>query len=143
MSKPDEHQFTSKMEQSSQAGDLQKLQNQLAQWEAEFADESTTNKDHLWIDPSMTELRDWGALRSRTDKSEPVYLLLTRLLVRAARANQVATAKYLIDKRGVPITPVVAKQALNGDASDVLEMFLEHGWNINEPIMYNHCPVLG
>ena len=78
-------------------------------------------------------------MKDHTDKSPPVYELLTRLLVRAAGANQVATVKYIMVKRGVSITPMIAKKALNGNAFDVLEVFLDHGWNINNPAQENLC----
>lgn len=145
MSSPDEHPWTliEEMELSAQTGDLPNLQSQLARWEVEVADESVTQKDHLWIDPTVAKILDWGEMKSHTDKSESVYQLLTRLLVQAAGTNQVATVKYLIDKRGGSITPIIAQEALNGDAFDMLEVFLDYGWNINDEVRENLCPVLG
>ncbi|PLB54005.1 ankyrin [Aspergillus steynii IBT 23096] len=146
MYSPGQHPRTlaEEMELSAQAGDLPKLQTQLARWEAEVADENVTPKDHLWIDPTIAEVRDWVKLRSHTDKSEPVYEFLTRLLVKAAEGNQVDTVKYMIDKRGVPIiTPAIARKAMTANAFDVLEVFLEHGWNINDPAQDFHVPILG
>ncbi|KAH8429701.1 uncharacterized protein LDX57_007373 [Aspergillus melleus] len=38
---------------------------------------------------------------------------------------------------------MIAKKALNGNAFEVLEVFLDHGWNINDPAQENLCPTLG
>ncbi|KAL3482063.1 ankyrin [Aspergillus californicus] len=129
MSRTGEHlrALTAEMEQSAHAGGLASLQSQLARWEASVPDENVTREEHLGIRLSTAEIEGQAEMRDRTDKSPAVYELLTHLLIQAAVANQVATVKYITEKRGAPITPMV---------------FLDNGWDINDPAQRYGCPVL-
>ncbi|ODM15739.1 hypothetical protein SI65_08973 [Aspergillus cristatus] len=129
------------MEVSASTGNLAGLQKQLAQWEVEVADESITRKGHHLLDP--LDLEDIEVSMAfhipYSDKItiEPTYYLLNYLLTKAARDNQVAIVKCILDEREWFPTPAAARVAMAKMSFDVLEIFQSRGWDINQLFRHN------
>ncbi|KAL4745160.1 hypothetical protein BDW72DRAFT_187082 [Aspergillus terricola var. indicus] len=145
MSNPDNNEktFTQEMQISAQTGNLALLKSQISRWEAEVADESIPQKDHLTFKLTMGEELESLEMKSRTGKHGAYQNLLNRLLVQAARTNQVAVVKYILDERRGSVTSMAVRRAMAASAFDVLEVFREHGWDVNDPAQDNLCPILG
>lgn len=120
-------------------GDLTQLQTLLQTWETQNIDLEG------WFEPSVPEqfeiLNQLNKPQQDTRLIQPNWYIFNRLLVTASRANQVAVVGFLL-RRGTAITSSAVQQAMANDAFDVLEIFLENGWNINQPIRNNLCPIL-
>lgn len=146
-----ERTLPQEMQITAQTGDLALLQTQLVQWESQVSapNQSTTTtnqeqeQDNLSFKPTLTEQVERAYMADRTGKAGPLYDLLSRLLVQAARTNQAAVARYILGKRGGFVTPRAVRRGMAASAFDVLEVFREYGWQVNEPVLDGRCPILG
>jgi len=59
--------------------------------------------------------------------------LLQPALYLAASGKQALTASYLLDQ-GLYIDKVAVNAAVSAKATDVLEVYLDHGWDINKSL---------
>ncbi|KAJ6155150.1 hypothetical protein N7470_005716 [Penicillium chermesinum] len=64
------------------------------------------------------------------------------IMIEAIRLDDVQFIKELLD-RGLPMDPLYALEAVKVKGKKALEVFLQNGWNINEPISELKPPVLG
>lgn len=63
-------------------------------------------------------------------------------MIEAIKPNSVQFIQELLH-RGMQIDPLYALEAIQVKAKDALEVFLEHGWDINQPMSELKPPVLG
>lgn len=146
MPNPTNHERTlpQEMQITAQTGDLALLQTQLAQWESQVSAPNQEQEQHnLSFKPTLTEQVERAYMADRTGKAGPLYDLLSRLLVQAARTNQAAVARYILGERGGFVTPMAVRRGMAASAFDVLEVFRECGWQVNEPVQDGRCPILG
>ncbi|RJE18589.1 Ankyrin repeat protein [Aspergillus sclerotialis] len=140
----DPTQFFHEMENSAQEGHLDLLKKQLARWEAGIAGDSITQPDYLGFKPTPQDFenveRALGHSVMFDDHVELIYFMLGRLMKKASRGNSVDVVKYLMDERKSPVTFPAVLISLIAQSFDVLEVFLAHGWDINEPLKYG--PIL-
>ncbi|KAJ5595419.1 ankyrin [Penicillium hispanicum] len=134
------------MELAAHIGDVAQLQGLLHTWETQTIDGALAiNKDKDWFEPTaMEQFEVFNELNRPPDHTKLVHTswyIFNRLLVAASRGNQVAVVSFLLD-RGVPITSSAVQKAIANDAFDVLEVFLGNGWDINQPIRNDLCPLL-
>jgi hypothetical protein len=134
------------MQRSANHGELAQLQSQLARWEAEITGDSISQADHLGFMPMPAERYEvYGSLGRTYDPDEPVELIcimLNRLMIQASRQNQVDVIKYILDERRWPVSRIAVQRAMATCSFGVLEVFQEHGWDINEPVKFGYCPIL-
>ncbi|KAJ5172107.1 ankyrin [Penicillium capsulatum] len=128
-------------------GNLAQLQDQLTQWDTEcFNGVLAARKDHLWYRPTvMQEFEIFNEVNHPQEQTKHVptsWHILNELLVAASRGGQTAVARFLIEERRCSVTSTAVEQAMTAKAFDTLELFREHGWNINSPIRNNLCPIL-
>jgi hypothetical protein len=64
------------------------------------------------------------------------------IMVEAINQADVQFIKELLD-HGLPMDPLYALEATSSKRKDALEVFLQNGWNINQPISEMKPPVLG
>lgn len=67
---------------------------------------------------------------------------LSAIMVEAIERDNALFIKELLD-RGLPMDPVYASQAIRAKAKNALSIFIQSGWNINQPISQLKPPVLG
>ena len=63
-------------------------------------------------------------------------------MVEAINRDDLQFIKELLD-RGLPMDPLYALEAVKTRGKNALEIFLQSGWNINQPISELKPPVLG
>lgn len=131
------------MKATAHNGDLAQLQCQLAEWDAEIID---SQKDSLWYRPTVLSefevFNEMNRPREETKRISTSWHISHELLVAASRGNQAAVVKFMVTERDCSITSGAVEQAMKAKAFHVLEVFLEHGWDINQPIRNNLCPIL-
>ncbi|KAI1417086.1 ankyrin [Hypoxylon sp. FL1857] len=106
-------------------GDLDRLKDALEnRWEP------SEETDMSWFDHNMMDrfLNLRGVLNS--DKA----MALQRVLSAAAKEGQVEVVKYLLDRGSCVITPPVIRWAFAKKRWDVLQVYLDRGWDINSPM---------
>lgn len=135
------------MQTAAHNGDLPQLHAQLTKWDTEVTDGvPATSKDHLWFEPTVVErLEVFDELNRPQENQKSIstsWYIFNRLLIAASRANQVDIVTFFLEQRGCPITSVAVQKAMATNSFDVLEVFLEHGWDINQPIQNNICTIL-
>lgn len=64
------------------------------------------------------------------------------IMIEAIKRDDVQFVKELLD-RGLPMDPLYALEAVKVKGKNALEVFLQNGWNINQPISELKPPVLG
>lgn len=64
------------------------------------------------------------------------------IMIEAIKLDDVQFIKELLG-RGLSMDPLYALEAVKVKGKDSLEVFLQNGWNINEPISELKPPVLG
>lgn len=64
------------------------------------------------------------------------------IMIEAINRSDVQFIKELLD-RGLPMDSLYALEAVSIKREDALKVFLENGWNINQPISELKPPVLG
>lgn len=69
--------------------------------------------------------------------------MLNRLMIQAARKDQVNVIQYLLEERWWPVSEVAVWRAMATYSLAVLELFQEFGWDINEPVSAYQCSILG
>ncbi|KAJ5128646.1 ankyrin [Penicillium atrosanguineum] len=134
------------MQAAADIGDLAELQSLLRTWETQTVDGILAiSKDHEWFTPTVPEQFEiFNELNRAQQETKSIYTnwyIFNRLLNAASRSNQVAIVKFLLDQ-GCAITSSAVQKAMAKEAYDVLEVYLENGWNINQPIRNNLCPIL-
>ncbi|KAJ5887728.1 hypothetical protein N7495_007769 [Penicillium taxi] len=135
------------MQTAAQLGNLTQLQSLLQRWETELINGiPAIEQDQLWFKPGVNEqLELFNELNRPKEETKWVHngqLLMNRVLVSASRGNQVAVAEFLLEEKGCPITSIAVQVAMMKRSFDVLESYLSHGWDINQPIRNNQCPIL-
>lgn len=55
------------------------------------------------------------------------------IMIEAINLGDVRFKKELLD-RGLPMDPLYALEAAKVKGTDALELFLQNGWNINQPM---------
>lgn len=82
-------------------------------------------------------------LDSQSSSSEGLDICdLYAIMIEAIKRNDVQFIKELLD-RGLPMDPLYALEAVKVQGKDALEIFINDGWNINQPISELKPPVLG
>lgn len=66
---------------------------------------------------------------------------LSGVMVQAIKLGRTCFVKELL-RHGLPILPVYVYEAVKTNAKDVLESFLENGWDINQQMGPMHPPIL-
>lgn len=134
------------MQASAREDNLEQLKSQLAQWEAGIAGDSITQADHLGFFPMPVEKVEVCNLLNRTyhykEPIELIYLMLNRLMFKASTLNQVKLVKYILEERRWHPSPIAAHNAMATKSWDTLQVFLDHGWDINRPIREGQAPLL-
>ncbi|KAI0841136.1 ankyrin [Hypoxylon sp. FL0890] len=106
-------------------GDLDRLRDALEnRWEP------SEETDMSWFNQNMMDrfLRIHRVLHS--DKA----VVLQRVLNTAAQEGQVEVVKYLLDRGSCTITPPAIRWAFYKKHWDVLQVYLDRGWDINSPM---------
>jgi hypothetical protein len=67
---------------------------------------------------------------------------LSGIMIEAVKRNRTQFIKELL-RRGMPVDPLYAFEAIKVKAKDALEAFLDNGWDINQPISELKPPLLG
>jgi hypothetical protein len=62
-------------------------------------------------------------------------------LARAVKNNHVKVTSYLLSQ-GIPLKVGLFRHATQVKSYEMLQLFLDHGWNINEPLSYDKPPPL-
>ena len=134
------------MQASASKDDLEQLRSQLTRWEAGITGDSITQFDRLGFWPMPPEREEVCNLLNRTYQyQEPIellYLMLNRLMLKASIRNQVKVVKYILGERGWRPSPIAAQKAMATSSFDTLQVFLDHGWDINRPIRGQQGPIL-
>ncbi|OQE36680.1 hypothetical protein PENCOP_c011G06002 [Penicillium coprophilum] len=144
---PREELFT-KMLASAREGHLMELKEFLRTWDTERTDEGApaTSKDILWFKPSILEqfdiFNELNRPKENTKRIHTNWYIHNRILVEASQKNQIHIVEYLLEQRDCPITSRAIQRAMMTDSFGVLEFFLAHGWDINQPIQNNLCTIL-
>lgn len=134
------------MKTTAHSGNLVQLQRQLSKWDTEVTGgRRAVSGDSLWNRP--TAVNELGILhemsRPRETRRIPAgWHDLQEILIAASQGDQAAVVRFMITERDCSITPVAIEQAMKAKAFHVLEVFLEHGWDINQPIRNNLCSIL-
>ncbi|KAJ5371848.1 ankyrin [Penicillium concentricum] len=129
-------------------GQLGELQNHFKTWDTERTEEGApaTSRDHLWFKPLVSEqleiFNELNRPKENTKKIHTDWYIRNRILVEASQKNRVNVVEYLLEQRDCPITSRAVQRAMMGNSFDVLELFLSHGWDINQPIQNNICTIL-
>jgi hypothetical protein len=137
-----------KMQATAKDGDLDQLQKHLATWDTGLTDDGApaTRRDHLWFKPLVSEqLEIFNELNRPPANTKQVctdWYILNRILIAASQGNKVEVVEYLLEHRRCPITSHAVQKAILANSFDVLEVFLAHGWDINQPIQNNICTIL-
>ncbi|KAM5343569.1 hypothetical protein ACJ41O_012106 [Fusarium nematophilum] len=109
-------------------GDLPRLQQGLARW------------DTFW------EIAPRGNSEGPPQHIQPVSRLpfeFEHVLSAAAAGGHVKVVEYLLDERGLEVSPPAIRGATLRKRSEVLRLFMDRGWDINAPIAGgNTCSVL-
>ncbi|KAI0152067.1 ankyrin [Hypoxylon sp. NC0597] len=106
-------------------GDLERLKNALEnRWEP------SEETDMSWLDLNMMEI--FYKLRGTITSEKSIAL--QRALNSAAKEGQVDVVKYLLDRGSCIITPPAIRYAFAMKRWDVLEAYLDRGWDINSPM---------
>lgn len=63
-------------------------------------------------------------------------------MIQASRQNHVDVVKYILDERRWPVSRIAVQEAMATRSFGVLEVFQEHGWDINDYVKKRHCPIL-
>lgn len=92
------------------------------------------------LDGVQALLTDWLRCASN-HRSPPDPEPLQTALEAAAKHNQVSIVAYLV-KQGLSCDRSTVKAALEGGATDVLQAFLDHGWDINGSLGLGSGPAL-
>jgi hypothetical protein len=70
-------------------------------------------------------------------------LALQRVLNAAAKEGHTEVVAYLLDQKRCIVTQMAVRWALTRKQWDVMQLFLDRGWNINSPVEGgNTCSVL-
>lgn len=80
--------------------------------------------------------------RSFSDKDEFDICELSGIMIEAIKRNSTQFIKELL-RRGMPVDPLYAFEAIKVKAKDALKAFLDNGWDINQPISELKPPLLG
>lgn len=144
--------FVFEIQVSANDGDLQRLQAQLSQWESQITSNNITqaDADHLGFKPSVQEKEEVYCILNRSyphsdadhKPTDLVSLMLNRLMIQAARKDQVHVVRYILQEGGWSISRIAIGRAVNTYSFGVLECFQEHGWDINEPVREHQCSML-
>ncbi|KAJ6084466.1 Ankyrin repeat protein [Penicillium sp. IBT 16267x] len=67
---------------------------------------------------------------------------LSGIMIEATKRNSTPFIKELL-RRGMPVDPLYAFEAIKVKAKDALEAFLNNGWDINQPMSELKPPLLG
>ncbi|KGO74683.1 hypothetical protein PITC_082920 [Penicillium italicum] len=67
---------------------------------------------------------------------------LSGIMIEAIKRNSTLFIKELL-RRGMPVDPLYAFEAIKVKAKDALEALLDNGWDINQPISELKPPLLG
>ena len=67
---------------------------------------------------------------------------LTPVIQQCIKDNNVALVRSIL-RHGFPISTSVARQAVEKGATDILQAYIDNGWDINDPISETEPPVLG
>lgn len=112
------------------SGDRPSLENALQKWDS-IADMS-------WFLPSIAE----HFIQCR-DRISVKTLALQRVLNAAAKEGHTEVVTFLLDQKGCIVTRIAARCALVYKQWDVMQLFLDRGWNINSPVEGgNTCSIL-
>ncbi|KAI1137841.1 ankyrin [Hypoxylon sp. FL0543] len=106
-------------------GDLVRLRDVLEnRWE------TSEETDVSWFDQNMMD----KILRIRHVLNSDKAMVLQRVLNTAAKEGQVEVVKYLLDRGSCVITPPAIRCAFFKKHWDVLQVYLDRGWDINSPM---------
>lgn len=112
------------------SGDRPSLENALQKWDS-IADMSCFIPNFA---ERMIQCREPMSVKT---------LALHRVLNAAAKEGQAEVVVFLLDQRGCVITKIAVRLALVYKRWDVMQLFLERGWNINSPVEGgNTCSIL-
>jgi hypothetical protein len=115
---------------SAASGDLLRLDDALQKWDSV--------DDLSWFIPNMSE----SLLQCEHPISDKA-LALQRVLNVAAEQGHTEIVAFLLDQKGCIVTRMAIKPALVRKQWDVMQLFLNRGWNINSPVEGgNTCSVL-
>lgn len=64
------------------------------------------------------------------------------IMIEAIKRDNTQFIKELFD-RGLPMEPLYALEAVKVKRTDTLKVFLQNGWDINQPMSELNPPVLG
>lgn len=128
-------------------GDLSELQAHLTKWDTETNDGiPATSRDSSWFIPTILDrfevFNELDRPHETTKQISTGWYIFNRLLIAASAANHGDIVRYLLVQRGCPITSGAVQTAMKKDAFETLEIFLENGWGINQPMRNNLCPIL-
>lgn len=93
----------------------------------------------------MHHLEDEQQLREcldRTLAADNNVHHLADLMSHAISSNKVFLVKELL-RRKMPLTSWYVHKALEAKAKDILEIFFDNGWDINQPMSTMNPPILG
>lgn len=90
------------------------------------------------LDALQTFFSQWQS-KTLSSRSQPETICPA--LSAAVRNNQVATVTYLLDQ-GVPVNQELFLYATESKLYQVLDIFLQHGWDINTPVDFIRPPAL-
>ncbi|GAM40916.1 hypothetical protein TCE0_041f13639 [Talaromyces pinophilus] len=115
---------------SAASGDLLRLDDALQKWDSV--------DDLPWFIPNMSE----SLLQCEHPISDKA-LALQQVLNVAAKQGHTEIVAFLLDQKGCIVTRMAIKPALVRKQWDVMQLFLDRGWNINSPVEGgNTCSVL-
>ena len=139
------------MEASANDGDLPRLQAQLSQWESQHMDSSISLEERLGFKPYQAEIEEVHQALDlpfppgpdrEPEKIDPIYFMLNRLMIQAAKKDQVNVIRYLLEVRRWPVSRFAVRRAMATYSFAVLELFQEFGWDFNEPVSAYQCSIL-
>ena len=79
---------------------------------------------------------------STNPSQEDQATTLTPIVQRCIKDNTVSVVQDLL-RHGFCVSTSIARQAVKNHATDIIQVFLDNGWNINDPISETEPPVLG
>lgn len=123
-------QIFDELKASAEVGDLLRLKVALARW-----DDAAIKMGS--VSPNMA-----GVVQTQHETSKGI-IALQGVLYKAAYCGHTEVVTYLLDSTGCSITTGAVRAALFRSHWDVLQCFLERGWDINCPVQGgNTCPLL-
>lgn len=114
-------QILDELKASAEVGDLLRLKAALARWDDAAIEMGS-------VSPNMA-----GVVQTQHETSKRI-IALQGVLYRAAYCGHTEVVAYLRDSTGCSITTGAARAALFRSHWDVLQCFLERGWDINCPV---------